>query len=132
MKYFISTLFLFFVCWQTAKASTPTDSVGVAMKNGEYFIIHQVKSRQTLFALSKIYKVSIQKILEANDNMRPALATGQLLYVPTKKNVPSPNIKLSSIVNGRLVGAGEEKEEQTVKAHEKKKEKDTEIFLKIK
>lgn len=113
MKHFITTILLFLVCWQTAKsiAPQPQDSVGVAMKNGKYFIIHEVKSRQTLFALSKIYKVSIQEILEANDGMRPALASGQLLYVPTKNYTPSSNTVISSIVNNKLISGDGEKEE---------------------
>jgi LysM repeat protein len=114
MKHFISTILLFLVCWQTGKAIAPQpqDSVGVAMKNGNYFIIHEVKSRQTLFALSKIYKVSIQEILEANEGMRPALASGQLLYVPAKNFSPSPSTVLSSIVNNRLVSGDGEKAEE--------------------
>lgn len=125
MKHFISTILLFLVCWQTGKAiaAQPQDSVGVAMKNGKYFIIHEVQSRQTLFALSKIYKVRIQEILEANDGMRPALAAGQLLYVPTKNYTPSSNTVISSVVNNKLVnGAGEDEPPKVAPPVEEKKE----------
>lgn len=125
MKHFISTIVLFLVCWQTGKANAPQpqDSVGIAKKNGNYFIIHEVETRQTLFALSKIYKVSIQEILEANEGMRPALATGQLLYVPTNNYKPSPNTVLSAIVNNKLVsGDGAAEPPKEVPPAKEKKE----------
>ncbi len=104
MKKAIHIILLFFICLQ-AKANDlqPQDSVGIANKDGKYFIIHEVTSRQTLFALSKIYKVRIQEILEANEGMRPALATGQLLYIPAKSFSPTANTEFSTIVNGKLV-----------------------------
>jgi LysM repeat protein len=113
MKHLISYILLFLVCWQTGKAITPQpqDSVGVAMKNGKYYIIHEVTSRQTLFALSKIYGVRIQEILEANDGMRPALATGQLLYVPAKNFSPTANTVFSSIVDNKLLSSNGEKDD---------------------
>lgn len=104
-------LLLFISLLAKANDSQPQDSVGIANKDGKYFIIHEVSSRQTLFALSKIYKVRIQEILEANDDMRPALAAGQLLYVPAKNFSPTTNTVFSSIVNGKLVSGNTAVEE---------------------
>ncbi|MFX3626093.1 MAG: LysM peptidoglycan-binding domain-containing protein [bacterium] len=112
MKRVIHIILLLFICLQ-AKANylQPQDSVGIANKDGKYFIIHEVTSRQTLFALSKIYKVRIQEILEANEGMRPALATGQLLYIPAKSFNPTANTEFSTIVNGKLVSGNTAVEE---------------------
>lgn len=93
-----------------ATQSVVKDSVGVALKNGNYFIIHEVAKSQTLFALSKVYKVSIQEILEANPGMPPAVQQGKLLYIPLKNYKAPAGLKLSSISDkGTLVsGDGEE------------------------
>lgn len=86
--------------------SPAADSVGVALNNGNYFIIHQVGARQTLFSLSKAYKVSIQEIMEANPGMLPAVQAGQLLYIPLKNFSAPLGLELSTILNGRLVKGG--------------------------
>lgn len=105
MKQFLATVIAFLVCWQAGKAFAPKpqDSVGIAQKNGIFYIIHQVENRQTLFALSKIYKVSIQEILEANTGMPPAVQNGQLLYVPLKNFKAPSGTVFSSIENGKLM-----------------------------
>lgn len=119
MKHYIVSVLLFFICCTATKAITakPQDSVGIAKLSSNYFIIHEVENRQTLFALSKIYGVSIQEILEANEGMRPALATGQLLYVPAKNFKPAADTKFSSIVDGKLSS-----DEETVTETPKKEE----------
>lgn len=107
-----------------ATQNVAKDSVGIAQKNGNYFIIHEVVKSQTLFALSKVYKVSIQEILEANPGMPPAVQQGKLLYVPLKNFKAPAGLKLSSISDkGTLVsGDGEEIAEEKP-AHAPKEEK---------
>ncbi len=112
MKSLLLYIVAFFACLQVAAntKNVTKDSVGVALKNGNYFIIHEVVKSQTLFALSKVYKVSIQEILEANPGMPPAVQQGKLLYVPLKNFKAPAGLKLSSISDkGTLVsGDGEE------------------------
>lgn len=126
MKHFLASVLAFFICWQTGKAITPQpqDSVGIAQINGNYFIIHEVENRQTLFALSKIYKVSIQEILEANTGMPPALQNGQLLYIPLKNVKPSSSTTFSSIENGKLVQENGAPKEETKPVPVPKEEKE--------
>jgi len=109
----------------------PLDSVGVAFKNGSYFIIHEVENRQTLFALSKVYKVTTGEITAANPGMLPALQPGQLLYIPLKNFIPSQGLVLSVIEDGKLVSGKAEEEQETEKPAkeipaETKKEKEKE------
>ncbi|MGV3597344.1 MAG: LysM peptidoglycan-binding domain-containing protein [Bacteroidota bacterium] len=112
MKSLLLYLTIFFAGLHATAAtqSVVKDSVGVALKNGNYFIIHEVAKSQTLFALSKVYKVSIQEILEANPGMPPAVQQGKLLYIPLKNYKAPAGLKLSSISDkGTLVsGDGEE------------------------
>lgn len=111
MKHLLLPFFLLLLALQARAivADKPQDSVGIALKNGNYFIIHEVVNRQTLFALSKVYKVSIQEILEANTGMLPAVQTGQLLYIPLKNFTPKPGTVFSSISSdGKLTGANDD------------------------
>ncbi len=126
MKHFLASVLAFFICWQTGKAIAPQpqDSVGIAQINGNYFIIHEVENRQTLFALSKVYKVSIQEILEANTGMLPALQNGQLLYIPLKNVKPSPSTTFSSIENGKLIQGNSAPKEETKPVPAPKEEKE--------
>jgi LysM repeat protein len=111
MKHFTTVFFLLLFSWQV-NASThtkPQDSVGIANKSGSYYIIHEVTARQTLFALTKVYKVSIQDILEANPGMLPAVQAGQLVYIPAKNFKPLPGLVFSLIsADGKLVKEGDE------------------------
>lgn len=112
MKSLLLYVTIFFAGLQATAAtqSVVKDSVGVALKNGNYFIIHEVAKSQTLFALSKVYKVSIQEILEANPGMPPAVQQGKLLYIPLKNFKAPAGLKLSSISDkGTLIpGDGED------------------------
>lgn len=50
---------------------------------GEY-IIHKVASRQTLFAISRMYNVSQDDILEANPQLKRGLQTDEIIRIPQK------------------------------------------------
>lgn len=111
MKHFTTVLFLLLFSWQVNASiqTKPQDSVGIANKSGSYYIIHEVTARQTLFALTKVYKVSIQDILEANPGMLPAVQAGQLVYIPLKNFKPQTGLIFSLIsADGKLVKEGDE------------------------
>jgi LysM repeat protein len=125
MKHFTTVLFLLLFSWQVNASiqTKPQDSVGIANKSGSYYIIHEVTARQTLFALTKVYKVSIQDILEANPGMLPAVQTGQLVYIPLKNFKPQPGLIFSLIsTEGKLVKEGDEAPQEAPAKEEPKKE----------
>ena len=69
------------------------DSLRLETINGKQFIIHQVSEKETLYAISKHYGVSIMNILEFNKTADGGLEVGQILQVPyvPKSRVQSAN-----------------------------------------
>lgn len=65
-----------------AEVLAPMDSVGVETVNGKTFIIHKVDEKETLFAISRRYKVSVDAILEFNKEAEKGLEIGQIVKVP--------------------------------------------------
>jgi len=60
----------------------PSDSLRLETIDGKQFIIHQVNEKETLYAISRRYGVSIMNILEFNKTADGGLEVGQILKVP--------------------------------------------------
>lgn len=73
-----------------AEVLTPVDSIGVETVNGKTFVIHKVDEKETLFAISRRYKVTVDAILEFNKEAEKGLEIGQIIKVPY---APRPTIK---------------------------------------
>jgi LysM repeat protein len=58
------------------------DSTGVETKNGKTYVVHRVNAGQTLYAVMRKYKTTLQAIKDANPGMKDNLSTGQVLRVP--------------------------------------------------
>jgi LysM repeat protein len=65
-----------------AEGLAPMDSIGVETVNGKTFVIHKVDEKETLFAISRRYKVSVDAILEFNQEAEKGLEIGQIIKVP--------------------------------------------------
>ncbi|HEY0742855.1 MAG TPA: LysM peptidoglycan-binding domain-containing protein [Chryseosolibacter sp.] len=73
-----------------AEVPTPMDSIGVETVNGKTFVIHKVDEKETLFAISRRYKVTVDAILEYNKDVDKGLEIGQIIKVPY---TPRPTVK---------------------------------------
>lgn len=58
------------------------DSVGTETINGKVFVIHRVEEKETLYAISRRYGVTVPQVLEYNPTADAGLEIGQLLKVP--------------------------------------------------
>ncbi|MBX2963936.1 MAG: LysM peptidoglycan-binding domain-containing protein [Cyclobacteriaceae bacterium] len=58
------------------------DSVGIETINGKTFIVHRVDEKETLYAISRRYGVTVNQILEFNKGADAGLEIGQILKVP--------------------------------------------------
>lgn len=69
-----------------AHGFSPTlpDSTGVENKNGKTFVVHRVNAGQTLYAVMRRYKTTLQAIKEANPGLKDNLVTGQIVRVPVQ------------------------------------------------
>ena len=83
-KLFFCSVFLFLSFQFTSLAATPVgyDSVGIQQIEGRLFIIHKVAYQETLFSISRRYKVQMSEIQQSNRILKQGLKEGQMLLVP--------------------------------------------------
>jgi LysM repeat protein len=65
--------------------STSPDSLRSEVAGGQSFVIHKVDAGQTLYAVMRKYKTTIQALRNANPDMKDNLTTGQVIRVPYQK-----------------------------------------------
>ena len=83
-KLFFCGIFLF-LSFQTAALAVITeglDSIGFQRIEGRTFIIHKVVYQETLFSISRRYKVQMSEIQQSNKILKQGLKEGQMLLVP--------------------------------------------------
>ncbi|SIQ86728.1 septal ring lytic transglycosylase RlpA family protein [Pontibacter lucknowensis] len=60
------------------------DSVGVERKNGKVYVQHRVEPKETLYALSRKYGVSVAQIVDSNPSVETTINIGQVVLIPRK------------------------------------------------
>lgn len=83
-KLFFCSAFLF-LCFQAAAFAVTTeslDSIGIQKIEGRTYIIHKVVNQETLFSISRRYKVQMSEIQQANEILKQGMKEGQMLLVP--------------------------------------------------
>ena len=65
-----------------AAKTAPSDSIGQEMRGGQRFVKHRVAGGETLTALARRYKVSVEQLTTANPQIKNGLGIGQVVYVP--------------------------------------------------
>jgi LysM repeat protein len=75
----IKLLFFIALTWN---AELRKDSLGIETINGQTFVIHRVEEKETLFAISRRYKTTVDAILQYNTAASSGLEIGQILKVP--------------------------------------------------
>lgn len=73
---------LLFLVALSVNAELPVDSIGVETINGQTFILHRVEEKETVFAISRRYKTTVDAILQYNASASNGLEIGQILKVP--------------------------------------------------
>ncbi|MFQ5335185.1 MAG: LysM peptidoglycan-binding domain-containing protein, partial [Flavobacteriales bacterium] len=71
--------------------------------DGVAFIIHTVKKKETLYALSKRYNISTAEILRFNPVVKSGLRTGQRLKIPLKSNTEKPHSAPSDSTSVQII-----------------------------
>jgi LysM repeat protein len=62
--------------------AAPTDSIGQEFRGGQRFVRHRVAQGETLFALARRYRVSVDQLTGANPQLKNGLAIGEVVLVP--------------------------------------------------
>ena len=69
--------------WKSSTAVAPSKTTST---NTPSFINHTIEKQQTLYAISKLYNVSIADITAANPDLTSDLKLGQIIKIPQKGN----------------------------------------------
>src|SRR5688500_4731072 len=81
---------LLFLLAFSVNAGSPADSIGIETINGKTFVIHKVETKETLFAISRRYRTTVDAILQHNASAGSGLEVGQILKVPYTRPVNKP------------------------------------------
>ncbi|MBS1680174.1 MAG: LysM peptidoglycan-binding domain-containing protein [Bacteroidetes bacterium] len=63
-------------------AAVPFDSLRLETINGKQYIIHQVDAKETLYSISRRYRVPVNDLAQENPSAGSGISIGQLLRVP--------------------------------------------------
>lgn len=74
---------------EKSKAINTNSGIEQQLTTPGAFTEHKVEPKQTLYAISKLYNVSIDEIVKANPEVENGLKTGQTLKIPRKITVPT-------------------------------------------
>ena len=101
-RYFLIFLILGIVCTANGqKDSISQKSVIKTVKDGKEYVVHIVMKGQTLYSLSKMYKVSIADIEKENPDVKNGLKPAIEIFIPTgriiKEEKPAGDNNLSFI-----------------------------------
>jgi len=65
-----------------AHPAPPADSIGQEMRGGQRLVRYRVTQGETLFRLSRTYKVSTEQLLAYNPQLKNGLGIGQVVLIP--------------------------------------------------
>lgn len=77
---FLCLFFTIFSFSQEVKISSEKTNI-----NGKKYYLHTVEDNQTLYSISKAYRVSVDEILGSNKNLTNSIKKGQSILIPYKK-----------------------------------------------
>ena len=69
--------------------ASPIDSLRIEYIDGQAYIIHKVDPGETLYSISRRYKISMNTIADATPAVKKGLIDGMILQIPYKAQVSS-------------------------------------------
>lgn len=69
--------------------SSASDSLGIETVQGQIRVIHKVDAGETLYSLSRRYRVSVDELKKSNPGLAATLDVGQILKVPVREVIHS-------------------------------------------
>lgn len=76
--------------WTLGLFANPLDSIGVEVKNGKKYIQHKIEPKETLYRLSRIYKVDVNEIKNENPSIESEFKEGKIVLIPLKTTTNNP------------------------------------------
>lgn len=101
LKFFSCLVFLLIITQAETFASTGVrlDSIGVQKIGDRTFILHQVVGQETLFSISRRYKVPMVSIQEANEVLKQGMKDGQTILIPFGQSSNPEPVNVSPTVS---------------------------------
>ncbi len=105
MKKIVAFLFIIFCIHEFGFAYSiySTDSVGITVKEGKSFILHEVEAGETLYALSRRYGAEVQHIKNANAESLNSLNVGQKVLIPIHEKREDKDGKLHVVMSSETL-----------------------------
>lgn len=88
LLFWFSLLFVGFQHSSVANGSltiAPQDSVRLVTIDGKKYVLYEVEAGETLYSISRKYKVLIDDVKEANPELQQGLKAGQIIKIPYNK-----------------------------------------------
>ncbi len=77
-----SIIFSLVLSFSVSSQAASVDSVGVERVGDQFFILHEVEPKETLFGISRRYQTPVGDIVNANAVLKQGLKIGQTIRVP--------------------------------------------------
>ncbi|HEX8350776.1 MAG TPA: LysM peptidoglycan-binding domain-containing protein, partial [Hymenobacter sp.] len=87
---FTASFFAGFTSFAAPRPVALPDSIGVEYRNNIMLIKHRVTAGETLYGISRRYKVPVDQIVGANPKLQGSLNSGQIVLVPRTRVVLTP------------------------------------------
>ncbi|MBO9700306.1 MAG: LysM peptidoglycan-binding domain-containing protein [Sporocytophaga sp.] len=84
LKYFL--VLILFISLSNVFAGIQ-DSIGVEKKDSKVFVLHKADPKETLYSISRKYKVTVDELNKSNPELSAGLKVGQVLRIPYKGSV---------------------------------------------
>jgi LysM repeat protein len=85
MSKYLFLLILALISFKVKADINKYDSLRMEERNGQSFIVHKVEPKETLFSISRRYKVKVKDIFQHNEFVENGLKMYQELYVPINR-----------------------------------------------
>ena len=96
MRIFLVTAVVLLSIHISSAGTFSLDSIGLERIDGNVYILHRVEEKETLYSLSKRYRVEIDDIIAINPSSEFGLNIGEILKVPVAvKTVPAEDGRIT-------------------------------------
>lgn len=95
MKIFQLSIFIFFLLSFSlpAKCQQLKENEVVVIQ-GEKYVLHQVRTGETIYSITRDFKLNQSQLLENNPQISTGLDIGEILKIPYREDVKPPNIPI--------------------------------------
>lgn len=106
----MKNFFLFIILFFSIAGFSQIKSDSSVVVNGKKYCFHQLQKGETLYQLSRTYKVAYSVIKEANPNKGDSLQLGELIKIPCesfglKKEISTDTINSKKVVSSPVLAA---------------------------